>query len=182
MEVANAANQRKLAAAYEELARKDYMPTFSAFASYAPTHTPTNVALPGVLLTDTATFGLRLDFDLPLGGTKIYERKIRTLDKLNAELNFHRIKRESSKDQISLIQQYETLENKNKSIEDAVNLAERAYRVALRSFRNGSISQLQLNDSELLLTNNKIALVQNLLQLKLIKTELERLQTQGRVQ
>lgn len=178
VDVANAANQRKLSAAQEKLAKDDYMPTLSAFASYAPTNA--DLSLPGVLLTDTAKFGLRLDFELPLGGTKIQERKIKSIDRANAELNLRRVRREAAKDQSSLIQQYMTLENKNKSIEEAVQLAERSYRVALRSFRNGSISQLQLNDSELLLTNNKIARAQNLLQMKLIRTELERLQTEGK--
>jgi hypothetical protein len=37
-----------------------------------------------------------------------------------------------------------------------------------------------LNDSELLATNNKIAKAQNLLQMKLIRIELERLQTEGK--
>lgn len=178
VDVANAVNQRKLSAAQEKLAKDDYMPTLSAFASYAPVNA--DLSLPGVLLTDTAKFGLRLDFELPLGGTKIQERKIKSIDRANAELNLRRVRRESAKQQSSLIQQYSTLEEKNKSIEEAVQLAERSYRVALRSFRNGSISQLQLNDSELLLTNNKIARAQNLLQMKLIKTELERLQTEGK--
>lgn len=181
VDVANAVNQTKLTAAQEKLAKDDYMPTLSAFAAYSPSHSPTDVSLPGVLLTDTATIGLRLDFDLPLGGTKTYERKLRTMDAANAQLNLNLVKRETAKQQSSLIQQYQTLQDKDKSIKDAVNLAERAYRVALRSFRNGSISQLQLNDSELLLTNNKIAQAQNLLQMKLIHTELERLQTQGRI-
>lgn len=178
VDVANAVNQQKLAAAQEELAKDDYMPTLSAFASYAPTNA--DLAVPGVLLTDTARFGLRLDFDLPLGGTKVQERKIRTIDRTNSELNLRRIRRETAKEQSSLIQQYSTLEEKDKSIKEAVRLAERSYKVALQSFRNGSVSQLQLNDSELLLTNNKIAQAQNLLQMKLIKTELERLQTEGR--
>lgn len=178
VDVANAVNQQKLAAAQEELAKDDYMPTLSAFASYAPTNA--NLSVPGVLLTDTARIGLRLDFDLPLGGTKVQERKIRTFDRTNSELNLRRIRRETAKEQSSLIQQYSTLEEKDKSIKEAVRLAERSYKVALQSFRNGSVSQLQLNDSELLLTNNKIAQAQNLLQMKLIKTELERLQTEGR--
>lgn len=178
VDVANAVNQQKLAAAQEELAKDDYMPTLSAFASYAPTNA--DLSVPGVLLTDTARFGLRLDFDLPLGGTKVQERKIRTIDRTNSELNLRRIRRETAKEQASLIQQYSTLEDKDQSIKEAVRLAERSYKVALQSFRNGSISQLQLNDSELLLTNNKIAQAQNLLQMKLIKTELERLQTEGR--
>lgn len=178
VDVANAANQRQLSLAQEKLAKDDYMPTLSAFASYLPVNA--NISLPGVLMTDTAQIGLRLDFELPLGGTKIQERKIKTIDRVNAELNLKRVRREADKQQSSLIQQYATLTEKNKSIEEAVRLAERSYRVALQSFRNGSISQLQLNDSELLATNNKIAKAQNLLQMKLIRIELERLQTEGK--
>lgn len=180
VDVATAVNNQKMAAAQEDLAKNDYMPTLSAFASYSPSHTPASASLPGVLLTDTAAIGLRLDLDLPLGGTKVYERKIRTVDLNNAELNLRRIRREVSKQQTSLIQQYKTLESKNETLKNAVNLAEKAYRVSLASFKNGSIGQLQLNDTELLLTSNKISYVQNLLQQKLIQTELERLQTEGR--
>src|SRR5690606_23095416 len=106
------------------------MPTLSAFASYLPVNA--NISLPGVLMTDTAQIGLRLDFELPLGGTKIQERKIKTFDRVNAELNLKRVRREADKQQTSLIQQYSTLMDKNKSIEEAVRLAERSYRVALR--------------------------------------------------
>ncbi len=172
----------RLAAAQRELAKSDYMPTLSAFASYNPAHTPTDVALPGVLLTDTAAFGVRLDFDLPLGGAKIYESKIQTIGAESALLNLQRIKREVTKQQTSLSRQYETLLEVRASLKNAVELAERAYRVALQSFRTGSVSQLQLNDSELLLTRNKISLAQNMLQMKVIETELERLQTEWRKQ
>ncbi|MGE3611786.1 MAG: TolC family protein [Bacteriovoracaceae bacterium] len=169
----------RLAAAQKELAKSDYMPTLSAFASYTPSHTPTDVALPGVLLTDTAAFGLRLDFDFPLGGAKVYDTKIQTIGAESALLNLQRIKRDVSKQQRSLLQQYETLSEVRTSLKNAVDLADRAYKVALQSFRTGNVSQLQLNDSELLLTRNKISLAQNTLQMKVIETELERLQTQG---
>jgi outer membrane protein len=180
VDVQTALHNRRLSAAMEELARSDFMPTLSAFASYLPKHTPTSMSLPGVLMTDTAVFGLRLDFDLPLGGAKSYERKERTLEVNNAQLNVNRVLRESSKQQKSLIQQYSTLEKKKQSLQDAVDVANRSYKVALASFRNGSIGQLQLNDSELLLTNNKISFAQNLLQMKALQTELERLQTEGK--
>lgn len=181
VDVANARNQTKIAAAYEELAKDDYMPTLSAFATYSPTHSPTKVNLPGVLLTDTATIGLRIDIEIPVGGTKSYETKLKTIDSINAQLNLKRLRREAEKQQNSLIEQFKNLEEKGQAIKDAVSLAEKSYNVALRSFKNGSVSQLQLNDSEILLTNNKIALAQNNLQLKLLKTELERLQTEGRI-
>lgn len=169
----------RLAAAQRELAKNEYMPTLSAFASYIPSHTPTDVNLPGVLLTDTAAIGIRLDFDFPLGGAKIYDTKIQTIGAESALLNLQRVKREVSKQQRSLSQQYETLLEVRTSLKNAVDLADRAYRVALQSFRTGNVSQLQLNDSELLLTRNKISLAQNTLQMKVIETELERLQTQG---
>ena len=180
VDVQTALHNRKLSAAREELAKSDFMPTLSAFASYLPKHTPTSASLPGVLMTDTAVIGLRLDFELPLGGAKSYERKERSLDLNNAQLTVNRVMRESSKQQKSLIQQYNTLEKKKQSLQDAVDVANRSYKVALASFRNGSISQLQLNDSELLLTNNKISFAQNLLQMKILQTELERLQTEGK--
>ena len=169
----------RLAAAQRELAKNEYMPTLSAFASYIPSHTPTDTNLPGVLLTDTAAIGIRLDFDFPLGGAKIYDSKIQTIGAESALLNLQRVKREVSKQQRSLSQQYETLLEVRTSLKNAVDLADRAYRVALQSFRTGNVSQLQLNDSELLLTRNKISLAQNTLQMKVIETELERLQTQG---
>lgn len=180
VDVRNAEKTVRLSAAQKELAKSDYMPTLSAFASYSPAHTPTDVALPGVLMTDTAAFGLRLDFELPLGGGKAYESKIRTVAENSAMLNLQRVKRDASKQQTSLIQQYQTLADKSEALKRAVDLAERAYKVALASFRNGSISQLQLNDSEILLTQNKISYVQNILQMKIIETELERLQTEGK--
>ena len=177
--VAAAEKNVRLAAAQKELAKKDYMPILSAFASYIPSHSPTNVSLPGVLITDTAVMGLRLDFNLPLGGAKGYEKDIRTVAENSAVLNLRRVKRETTKQQLSLIQQYQTLEEKAEALKNAVTLADRAYKVALQSFRNGSIGQLQLNDSELLLTQNKISHVQNMLQMKIIASELERLQTPG---
>lgn len=181
VDVASAKKNVEVTAAYQDLAGYDYMPTLSAFAQYAPKHSPTKINLPGVLLVDTGTIGLRLDIDIPVGGTKSYEKKVKTIDATNAQLNLKRVKREAEKQQNSLIEQYQTLVEKNKAIKDAADLAEKSYQVALRSFKNGSISQLQLNDSELLLTNNKIAYAQNNLQMKLLKIELERLQTEGRL-
>lgn len=180
VDVNSAEKTVRLSAAQRELAKMDYMPTLSAFASYQPSHSTTNVSLPGVLMTDTATFGLRLDFDLPLGGSKGDELKIRKVAENSALLNLQRVKREVSKQQTSLIQQLKTLQERSDAIQRAVKLAERSYKVALASFRNGNISQLQLNDSELLLTQNKINYVQNILQMKVIESELERLQTEGK--
>ena len=169
----------RLAAAQSEFAKNDYNPTISAFASYSPAHTPTNVSLPGVLLADTAAFGLRIDFDFPLGGAKIYEAKIQEIGTESASLNLQRVKRSVSKDQSSLLQQLQTLQEVRDSLKRAVDLADKSYKVALQSFRTGSVSQLQLNDSELLLTRNKISLAQNILQSKFIESELERIQTMG---
>lgn len=179
VDVRNAAKGLEFAAAQEDVARKDYLPTVSAFASYMPKHSNLGASIPGVLLTDTFVFGIRMDMDIPLGGAKTYEKREKVLARTSADLNLRRVTREVSKKQKSLIQQYEHLTEKSKSLSKAIRLADRSYKVALASFKNGNVSQLQLNDTEMQLTSNKISNAQNLLAMKMIELELERVQTQG---
>lgn len=179
VDVRNAAKQVELAAAQETVAKRDYLPTISAFASYMPKHTNLGGSIPGVLLVDTAVIGVRMDMEIPVGGAKTYEKREKVLAKTNADLNLKRVTREVSQKQKSLIHQYENLIDKRKSLRRAITLADRSYKVALASFKNGNVSQLQLNDSEMLLTSNKISYAQNLLAMKMIELDLERLQIQG---
>jgi len=179
VDVRNAAKQVELAAAQETVAKRDYLPTISAFASYMPKHTNLGSSIPGVLLVDTAVIGVRMDMEIPIGGAKTYEKREKVLAKTNADLNLKRVTREVTQKQKSLIQQYENLIDKRKSLRRAITLADRSYKVALASFKNGNVSQLQLNDAEMLLTSNKISYAQNLLAMKMIELDLERLQIQG---
>ncbi len=179
VDVRNAAKQVEIAAAQETVAKRDYLPTVSAFASYMPKHTNLGASIPGVLMVDTAVIGIRMDMEIPVGGAKTYEKREKVLAKTNADLNLRRVTREVTKKQKSLIQQYEHLKEKRKSLRKAITLADRSYKVALASFKNGNVSQLQLNDSEMLLTSNKISYAQNLLSMKMIELDLERLQIQG---
>lgn len=179
VDVRNAAKQVELAAAQETVAKRDYLPTVSAFASYMPKHSDLGGSIPGVLLVDTAVIGIRMDMEIPVGGAKTYEKREKVLAKTNADLNLKRVTREVTQKQKSLIHQYENLIDKRKSLRRAITLADRSYKVALASFKNGNVSQLQLNDSEMLLTSNKISYAQNLLAMKMIELDLERLQIQG---
>lgn len=179
VDVRNAAKQVELAAAQETVAKRDYLPTVSAFASYMPKHTNLGASIPGVLMVDTAVIGVRMDMEIPVGGAKTYEKREKVLAKTNADLNLRRVTREVAKKQKSLIQQYENLKDKRVSLRKAITLADRSYKVALASFKNGNVSQLQLNDAEMLLTSNKISYAQNLLAMKMIELDLERLQIQG---
>lgn len=179
VDVKNAAKQVELAAAQESVAKKDYLPTVSAFASYMPKHTNLGASIPGVLLIDTFVMGVRMDMEIPIGGAKTYEKREKVLAKVNADLNLRRVTREVTKKQKSFIQQYGHLADKGKSLKRAITLADRSYKVALASFKNGNVSQLQLNDTEMQLTSNKISYAQNLLAMKMIELDLERLQIQG---
>lgn len=180
VDVQNAAKQVEMAAALETVAKKDYLPTVSAFASYMPKNSDLGASIPGVLMVDTFVMGVRMDMEIPLGGAKTYEKREKVLAKTNADLNLRRITREVDKKQKSLIQQYKHLSDKRKSLQNAIRLADRSYKVALASFKNGNVSQLQLNDTEMQLTSNKISSAQNLLAMKMIELDLERLQTEGR--
>src|SRR5690606_8147148 len=87
VDVRNAAKQVELAAAQETVAKRDYLPTVSAFASYMPKHTTLGASIPGVLMVDTAVIGIRMDMEIPVGGAKTYEKREKVLAKTNADLN-----------------------------------------------------------------------------------------------
>lgn len=164
---------------FEDIAKADHLPTLALFGSFSPTTYYDDFFSNEIRDQKSYSFGLKLTFDLPLGGEKFDEVAIRKVETRIAELRFQSGKRQIESRYLSITKEYEKLLEKLDASRTAVSLAEDSYKVALSSFTTGSISQTQLNDSELLLTSNKIDFAQNVLQLHLLSAELDELLTEG---
>ncbi|EQC48858.1 outer membrane efflux protein [Bacteriovorax sp. BSW11_IV] len=163
----------------ESIAKSDHLPTLALFGSYSPTTYYDDFFSNEIRDQKSYTFGLKLTFDLPLGGEKFDEVAIKKVETRIAELRYQAGKRQIESRVITITKEYEKLLEKLDASKTAVSLAQDSYKVALSSFSTGSISQTQLNDSELLLTSNKIEYAQNILQLHLLSAELDELLTEG---
>lgn len=169
-------NQFKLQKSLEDVESANYLPNLSFFASYGQNAIYADIQEDHFIDQTNTSFGLALTMDFSLGGEKSYARQISRVQTKIKKLQLDRGKRQIEYAIRSLKKQKERLTEKKKFLKEAVALARSSYKVALDSFTSGTLTQTQLNDRELLLTNNKIAYAQNLLQIKLVNSELMKIQ------
>lgn len=165
--------------AQEEIAKSDYWPTLSFFASYSDAATFESFQKNNYYNQENIAFGINLNLKINFGGEKIHESEIKKVETRIKRLEYEEGKRKIETTLNDLSNQLEKLKEEYEASKVAKNLAENSYKVSLNSFSTGNISQTQLNDSELLLTNNKINTARILLQMNLISFKIEELQTKG---
>lgn len=170
-------NQFELQKSLEGITAANYYPTLSFFGSYGKSAYFEDIREDHYLDQENVAFGLSLNMDFDLGGGKTYDRQISQIKTRVKQLELEQGKRQIRIAIDNLHEQYIRLEEKRVALQEAVSLAQNSYKIAVNSFSNGSISQTQLNDRELLLTNNKVAYARNLLQIELVKSEINNMET-----
>jgi outer membrane protein len=136
--------------------RSEFFPEVSAFSTWNHKGLGDTYDVRSENLDDYGIAGLKVSLPIWEGGERKEELQQAMIDEDNARLNFQKATKNFLLDLENAIAEYHEFIKTLDANEDAVRLAQEAFKMSQDLFRSGQISVTDLNDSELLLTREKL--------------------------